>query len=99
MRIRNAQAFGAKSWLPGRQAEANLYLYQSRNGPLESILCFRLFHANVKQRRLCGSMFAEFRHLIDTALGGLLLLPLAAAFRFIFLSLLSCVFFLPFGKS
>jgi hypothetical protein len=64
-----------------------------------TLLQFRFLPVNVEERRLCCCMFAQLGHLIDTALGRLLLFSLIPAFGLVPLSLLPCVFLLAFCKS
>ena len=54
--------------------------------------------AEIEKRGLLGGMFAQFCHLVDAADGGLLLLSLTSALRFVPLSLLARVFLLALGK-
>src|SRR4029077_17932642 len=57
-----------------------------------------VFHPKVEQRRLLGSVLAQFGHLIHVALGRLILFSLNPALCLVLLSLLPCVFLLAFGK-
>jgi hypothetical protein len=57
-----------------------------------------LAFAKVEQGGLRSSMFAQLGHLIDAALGGLLLFSLVSPFRFVPLPLLSGLLFLTLGK-
>lgn len=58
----------------------------------------RFIAAKVEQCCLCGSVFAQLCHLIDTAWLRFFLFSLVPAFRLFPLSLLPCLFFLPFCK-
>ena len=57
-----------------------------------------ILSAEIEERRLLCSMFAQFSHLVDAAGNSLLLFPLTPALRFVPLSLLACVFLLALCK-
>jgi len=96
IRTFDAPPFRFEIWLPG---------HASSHGSLADMVIwpglirsFSFFRANIEQRRLCCSMFAQFGHLIRAAFDRLLLPSLVLALCLILLSLLPGVFFLALGK-
>jgi hypothetical protein len=89
-----------QTWSPGRQAPAT-GKHELMSGPATGcgfLSRFRFLDAQVEQSCLRRSVFAQFRHFVHTAFGGLLLFTLVSAFQFFPLFLLPRLFFLAFRK-